>query len=323
MTHTGQWRGDLDSLSDRLLGDRYRASVALVQWAEQDGKSAAIHDELVDLGYRVVLFQFDHPIPPNVDIVFTFAPHGRLLQIPRQLESMPANRRPVFVHWNLEGIPNPAIPWMLAGPLSAARSWLDRLKDDGSPWAQRFLSLPPVHLLNGRMFRFRIVGEYLYAWSKGWIDLFVDFSEYYADLRRRRGMSGLVVPWGTARDWYEDLKLERDIDVLWMGRQRNRRRRRLLGQVRNHLAKRGVEMYVADNEENPFIFGQERIHFLNRAKVTLNLKTVWYDNVFSTRFHMAAGNRSLVVSESFLPHCEAYKDGVHYVSASPEVHKAH
>jgi hypothetical protein len=168
------------------------------------------------------------------------------------------------------------------------------------------------------MFRFRIVGEYLYAWSRGWIDLFVDFSEIYAEFRRRRGMPVLVVPWGTARNWYDDLKLERDIDVLWMGRQRTRRRRRLLDQVRNQLAKRGVEVYVADNEENPFIFGQERTHFLNRAKVTLNLKTVWYDNVFSTRFHMAAGNRSLVASESFLPHHGAYQDGVHYVSAPPE-----
>jgi len=73
-------------------------------------------------------------------------------------------------------------------------------------------------------------------------------------------------------------------------------------------------MYVADNEENPFIFDETRTRFLNRAKITLNITRTWYDDNFS-RFAFALPNRSLVVSEPILPHCPDYEAGVHYVSA--------
>jgi hypothetical protein len=83
--------------------------------------------------------------------------------------------------------------------------------------------------------------------------------------------------------------------------------------VREELRVHGIEIYVADNEENPFIFGEERTRFLNRAKITLNLTRTWYDDNFS-RFAIAIPNRSLMVSEPLLPHCPQYKAGVHYVS---------
>jgi hypothetical protein len=117
--------------------------------------------------------------------------------------------------------------------------------------------------------------------------------------------------------WYADLGLERDIDVLWMGIRGSKRRSQLLDRVRYELKMHGVEMYVADNEENPFIFGDERTEYLNRAKITLNITRTWYDDNFS-RFSLAAPNRSLVVSEKMLPHCPSYQPGVHYVEAKPD-----
>jgi hypothetical protein len=117
--------------------------------------------------------------------------------------------------------------------------------------------------------------------------------------------------------WYADLGLERDIDVLWMGIRGSKRRSQLLDRVRYELKMHGVEMYVADNEENPFIFGDERTEYLNRAKITLNITRTWYDDNFS-RFSLAAPNRSLVVSEKMLPHCPSYQLGVHYVEAKPD-----
>jgi hypothetical protein len=65
---------------------------------------------------------------------------------------------------------------------------------------------------------------------------------------------------------------------------------------------------MADNEENPFIFGETRTAFLNRAKITLNITRTWYDDNFS-RFAYAVPNRSLVVSEPLLPHCPEYEAG--------------
>ena len=76
-------------------------------------------------------------------------------------------------------------------------------------------------------------------------------------------------------------------------------------------------MYVADNEERPFAFGAERTELLNRAKITLNITRTWYDDNY-LRFALAAPNRSLIVSEPMLPHCPAYRPGVHYVSAPVE-----
>lgn len=293
-------------------------TVALVKWGVSDGKSEPLKSELVALGYRVVIFRFDQDIPLDADVVFTFAPYGRLLQIPRRLSSRPESARPVWVHWNTEGVPNPRIPWLILAPTCAFRTWVDHLNDIDTLWSRSLLAIPPISWINGHMFRFRIVGDIFYAHRKGWIDLLVDFSELYAEFRRRHGVPVMVVPWGTSPDWHSDFGLERDIDVLWMGKRRNRRRSRLLDRVREQLSKAGVEMYVVDGEEHPFIFGEDRTRLLNRAKITLNLKTVWYDNVFATRFHMAAGNRSLVVSESFVPHYSVYKEGVHYVSADPD-----
>jgi hypothetical protein len=88
----------------------------------------------------------------------------------------------------------------------------------------------------------------------------------------------------------------------------------LLDQVRGKLRKRGVDIHVVDNREQPFVFGEDRTRLLNRAKITLNLTRTWYDDNYS-RFALAAPNRSLIVSEPLLPHCPQYEAGVHYVSA--------
>ena len=77
-------------------------------------------------------------------------------------------------------------------------------------------------------------------------------------------------------------------------------------------------MFMADGVERPFIFGEERTRLLNRAKITLNLKTRWYNSGFAFRFHTVAGNRSLVVSEPFRTHVSRYQAGVHYAVAPPE-----
>jgi len=102
-----------------------------------------------------------------------------------------------------------------------------------------------------------------------------------------------------------------------MGKRATRRRDRLLNRVCRELGKRNVRVHVADGVQNPFIFGQERTRYLNRAKITLNLTRTWYDDNFS-RLAMAAPNRSLFVSEPLLPHCPQYKPGVHYVSTPVE-----
>src|SRR5260221_13927676 len=99
-----------------------------------------------------------------------------------------------------------------------------------------------------------------------------------------------------------------------MGARATRRRGALIDRIRSDLRRRGIEMYVADNEEHPFIFAGERTRILNRAKITLNITRTWYDDNF-TRFPIVMPNRSLVVSEPMLSHCPDFVAGKHYVAA--------
>jgi hypothetical protein len=292
--------------------------VAVVKWADDDGTADAIEDELVRLAHQPVCFRFDEEIPAGADVVFSFAPYGKLLQIPRQLATMPVEERPIWVHWNYESIPSLRLPWMLMSTMGTCRSWVGRLNDPNESGGRTLAGRPPFSWIDQRMHKYRFLGDNLYACRNGWMDVFVEASAVQAQLYRQHGVPAIFVPWGTSPNWYANLNLERDIDVLWMGKRRTKRRSALLDQVRKELAARGAGMYVADDMENPFIFGEMRTQFLNRAKITLNLLPTWHDVGFQFRFHIAAGNRSFVVSESTLPHSPAIEAGKHYASASAE-----
>jgi hypothetical protein len=289
-------------------------TMAVVKWFERDEIAEAIHHELQELGYEPTFFGSDETVPNDVDAIFTFAPYGQFLPIVQQLTDIPSDRRPFLIHWNTEGLPDLRLPWPMMRLASDIRSWLERLKYKLSPASMGHSLLA---LLDTKLLRFRYVGDYYYAHRRGILNLFADSSAVYTQLHNQHGLPTLFIPWGSSPHWYAELNLERDIDVLWMGNRFGRRRSNLLDQVREELQRHGVTMYVADGEENPFIFREERISFLNRAKITLNITRTWYDDNFS-RFALAAPNRSLIVSEQLLPHCPAYEAGIHYVATEPQ-----
>jgi len=291
--------------------------VGIVQFSHGEGIAQVLCDELIALGHTPVCLS-SSVIPNEVDVVFSFGPYGNFLSVPSQLASMPVERRPTFVHWNTEGLPDLRLAWRLMSTMGTCRSWMGRLADSDNRWVRFLASEPPLSWINARMFRFRYVGDYYYAHRRGWMDVFADSSTIYARLHAKHGLPTIFAPWGATPRWYDNLKLERDIDVLWMGKRATKRRHNLLNRVRSELQAHGVQVHVADGVENPFIFGEERTQFLNRAKITLNLTRTWYDDNFS-RFAMACPNRSLVVSEPLLPHCPYYEPGIHYVSAPTEI----
>lgn len=296
---------------------RNERRIAVMKWAEEDEIAEAIHNELALLGCQPTFFSVGSAIPEGSDTVFTFGPYGKMLPLVRQLASTPAADRALLVHWNTEGLPDLRLPWRLTRFLGAGRTWLERVRHRLEQTPGRFSGHALLSLLDSRMLRFRYVGDYHYASDRGILNVLADSSAIYTHLRTRRGLPALFAPWGSVPHWYADLNLERDIDVLWMGSRKSRRRRKIVDRIRNELQKEGVEIYMADNEENPFIFGDERTHILNRAKITLNVTRTWYDDNFS-RFSMAAPNRSLIVSETMLPHCPDYRAGVHYVEVEAQ-----
>ena len=282
-----------------------------MRWSPNDEIGAAIQKGLVELEYQTVFFEPGRPFPKEIDVLFSFGPYGPFPPVPRQLGELPIGERPIFVHWNTEQIPNLHIPWTIVSRLGALRSWGERVFDR-FPFLCR---IPVLARLPSKMTRFRYVGDYHYAHRQGWLDLLIESSEIYASLHRRKGLNVIFVPWGTAAAWHADLDIERDIDVLWIGKRRTKRRSLWIDRIRSELADRGLTMCVVDNVERRFVYGEERTELLNRSKITLNLLPKWHDDAFSYRFHVAAGNRTLVVSEPIVPHCPIYRSGIHYVSA--------
>lgn len=292
--------------------DSYR--VAIPEWAEDDGIAKMICFELQQMGCSPVLFAFDGTIPQGVDYLLTFGPYNKILPIWEDNSRLARNRRPVVIHWNTEGMPDLRIPSMLIRLFGAMRSRIGRMSHSRSSFERFIHSTRAVSNIDQSFKRYRYHGDYDYAFRKGWLDVLADSSHIYSQIRSKIGVPTIYAPWGASQRWYKDLGLERDIDVLWMGKRGTDRRGHILDQVFKELKSRGLKVYIGDNEVNPFIFGDERTRYLNRAKITLNVTRTWYDDNFS-RFSMACPNRSLVVSESLLPHCPEFKKDVNYVSA--------
>jgi hypothetical protein len=292
--------------------------VAIVRWGEYDGISDAIGIELANLGYNPSYFRFDLPAPIEVDVVFSFGPFGSFYRIPKQIAAVPADQRPAFIHWNTEEIPDIRLPPYFMKEVSEIRSWIGRYIEENELNGLSSNVRPFSTWINDRILKFRFMGDYLYMHQNGWIDLFADISEIHTNTEKKMGMQPLFAPWGATPSWYEDLDFERDIDVLWLGNRRNKRRSNFIDNLRLRLEEHGVQMLVIDNVENPFVYGDERTQILNRTKIFLHLMTRWCDNTFAFRFPLAASNKSLVVSEPFLKHIPVCESGVHYVSAPVE-----
>ena len=295
------------------MSESYR--VALIRWGH-NGLGEPVYEELINLGHDPVYFEFDGTVPTAVDVVFLYGPFGKYMPILQQLSRLP--QRPTTVFWNTEGLPDLRLPWLVMATTSHLRSWLGRFDGlEAAAWQQRFAQTRPFSLIDDRMIRFRYLGDFFYAYRQGWLDVFFDISAVYANFFNKHDLPTKVAPFGSFAAWHQDLGLERDIDVLWMGKRGTSRRGQMLDDLRAELQKRGTDIYMVDGEERPFIYGEERTQILNRTKITLNLLRTWYDEN-SLRICMAAPNRSLFLTEPLLPHVPQYKAGTHYVAATIE-----
>jgi len=267
------------------------------------------------MGHSPVPFLSTMAVPPEVEIVLTFAPWGRLWPLLDQIGHIPFSKQPTLLHWNLENPADLAIPWPILYAVARFRSWVDRLNDARSQRLRSLVQRGPLSQVNGRMTKFRYVGEYYHASRMGLLPALAETSLMFAKFYTLHGLPTVYVPWGTASTWYQTLDLDRDIDVLWIGKRRTQRRSNNIDRVRRRLEHEGYVMHVADGVEHPLVYGDERTRLINRSKITVNVMQNWYDNSFHMRFHMVAGNRSLVVSEHLPPHYREYIPGTHYVSA--------
>jgi glycosyltransferase involved in cell wall biosynthesis len=102
----------------------------------------------------------------------------------------------------------------------------------------------------------------------------------------------------------------RDIDVLFLGEYRVRRRSRIL----RRLKREGTDVVLLGSQSpTKGYWGEARTELLNRTKILLHLPR--YPGHLSDRILMGMANGALVVSEPmYLP--DPYEPGVHYVESS-------
>lgn len=286
--------------------------VGVVFWQPGDGLSTGYCSQIRGWGLEAVEFLWNEPLPPGLDVVLVHGPLGSMAPLAAQLCQLPPAFRPGLAFLMTEQLPNPGLPEWLRYGGGRLRSWLERLAYQRGPDGE-WLLRPGWGRVVGKAHRYRYYGDLFWLRREGLLSALAVWSYWTADFLRRRGFDPMIPTRGASPNWGADLKLERDIPVLWLGKIATDRRGRLLRRVRAELAARGVELYVVNGVENPYVFGQERTVLLNRTRIMLNLlREPWDDN--SMRYVLAAHNGALIVSEPTLPH-SPYLPGVHRVEA--------
>jgi hypothetical protein len=289
--------------------------VGVVYWQQSDELAVRISGALEYLGYEAIDFLSTAKLPRELDAVFAYGPFGSLAPLANQLSEIPPAHRPPFAFLMTEQLPNPDLPEWLRYGFGRLRSQAERVafrrQADGTwqitPW---------LRWLTTRAYRFRYYGDLYWLQRQGILSVLAVSSLWVADFLRARGFNPIVPPPSYYPDWGADLKLERDIPVVWLGKIATARRGRLLKRVRAELKQRGVEILMIDGIENPYVFGKERTILLNRTKVVLNLlREKWDDN--SLRFTLATYNGALIITEPTLPHTP-FLPGVHLVEVPIE-----
>ena len=282
--------------------------VGVVYWDKQGSIISGISLALKYLGCEVINFPYAAKLPENLNVVFVCGPFGSLVPLVNQLVACPESERPSLVYIMTEQLPNPDLPEWLRYAGGLMRSWLERLafqQQAQGDW--RFH--PQLSWLAAKGHRFRYYGDLYWLRREGLLSVLAIPSRWTAGFLRTRGFDPMVLPPSVNQG--EDLELERDIAVLWIGKPGTTRRARLLKRLRADLRERGVELLTIDGVEHPYVFGQERTILLNRTKVIVNiLREKWDDN--SMRYVLAAPCRTLVITEPTLPH-SFFEPGVHLV----------
>jgi hypothetical protein len=132
-----------------------------------------------------------------------------------------------------------------------------------------------------------------------------------------QGISSHWVPFGYDATYGRDLKLTRDIDVLFLGTPDDARHR----QAVRHLKRKRVNVVSKGSWSDPACWGEERTKLINRTKIFLGLQRR-PGKLSGIRMLLGMANKALVIAEPMYDSAP-YVAGKHFISASldemPEV----
>jgi len=290
--------------------------IGVVLWTFRDELAEQNAAVLGTLGYTPVPFLAADPLPPDLAAILVGGPFGSMVPLGRRLLAIPVSTRPKLVWHITEQLPDPRFPAWFVLASGRLRAGIERAgyrlgegdRIDLHPWLKPLA--PHAH-------RFRYVGDLDWLRRTGVLTTLVTGSPWRA--RRFKAAKfpvQLTISPEFYPGWGQDLRLERDVPVLWIGKPGSRRRVKLLAQLRADLGERGVPLLMVDGHERPYLFGLERTKLLNRTRIVVNfVREPWDNNAM--RFALAAANGALIVSEPMLDHTN-FIAGEHLVVASPD-----
>ncbi|MCV2869044.1 glycosyltransferase [Defluviimonas sp. WL0002] len=225
--------------------------------------------------------------------------------------------RPGVAAWLFEPLPPPELPCdtvRRATRFSAIRT--------GRRWTRplmRFLSWPTDAMLARRAgrglsasnMRF-FIDSASFAFrgtERGWLDaVFVSTEQKRAQLADW-GVPSTFLPVGQQPAFGRDLGLDRDIDLLFIGSMKSRRRQAALKSLFATARGQGLTVHVPEGA----VWGEDRTRLINRARVLLHVHQFDWDTPWM-RWCLAAANGAVVISEPLsLP--DPLRPGVDYVEA--------
>ena len=151
------------------------------------------------------------------------------------------------------------------------------------------------------------------AMRRGWIDSVATSTRPRAAFLNRQGIDAAVIPVGYDARWGVDQQIERDIDVLYLGRIKpevlgGEVRDSGLVQLRDEMARRGRPLTLETG-----VYGAARDRLLSRARIVLCPLRVPHD-LAGMRVLMGMACGAMVLSQT-CPSTEDYVPGVHLVTA--------
>jgi len=267
--------------------------VASLVWDPSSQLHLLQGEAVEQLGYPHRFFNFDEPIPENTRIVMLTGPYGTLSPLVDQLMEYPPERRPVLVYWFEESL-EMRYQGGVRRWLERACSELHRNHQDGR--GNRLHRVVP-RSISSKGNRLGFLGDILWLHQNGLLDVLALCSSVYSEHLAQLGIDSIVVPRGYHPSYGSQLGLKRNISVVWLGKPRTRRRKRVIYWMREEMDKRGQVMRIYDGKENDFIFDDERTEMLSRTWFVLNTFFSGPTDELSLRYYLAAASGAIILTE--------------------------